>query len=252
MLTLAGCEVGRAHDDASIGRDAALADGGGLLDGGGNDAGAMLDAGIDASAACEAVSCDPTSPDGCAVGESCVLHGALSSCEASAGSFGPGSPCVYVADCAPGLACFETRGGGICGRICCPGDDTCVEGASCGGSGILVDGTETSWGRCLPPRDCDVLRPEDDCEPREGCYIVDSAGNTECRVAGTGEAGAACSVQQDCSAGFFCGGIGATHCVRICRLDGAPCPDDEGRCVAQAHSPAGTGLCTIDASTARP
>jgi hypothetical protein len=152
-------------------------------------------------------------------------------------------------DCMPGLACFatDTAGVGVCGRVCCPGDATgCVGDLFCAGSGILIDATQTSWGRCLPSRSCDVLDPQAVCEEREGCYVIDTQGNTECRVAGLGGAGDPCYEQQDCQSGFFCGGIGALRqCVRICAIGGIDCPIDEGVCVAQAHSPAGSGFCVL-------
>jgi hypothetical protein len=44
---------------------------------------------------------------------------------------------------------------------------------------------------------------------------------------------------------------GAQRCVRICRLEGSECPTAEGRCVAQRHSPEGTGFCTVDTLTGR-
>jgi hypothetical protein len=209
---------------------------------------------LDASApSClEPLDCDPRSGDGCLEAGSCSLVSEVSSCEMTPGALGPGATCENVTDCAPGLACFQSELGGICGRICCPGDDTCLEGNVCRGSGILVDETQTRWGQCLPPQSCDVLQPELDCSTREGCYIIDSGGNTECRVAGTGAFGDACTAQEDCQSGFFCGGVGgATHCARICRLGGEPCPIDEGRCVWQLHSPEGSGICTIDATTAQ-
>src|SRR5690606_29398114 len=172
--------------------------------------------------------------------------GEASSCEPAAGALAVNAPCESVADCAPGLACFATAdGGGTCGRICCPSEpDACVDGAVCGGSGVLVDGTATSWGRCSPPQPCDVLDPVASCGDREGCYIVDRAGTTECRVAGSADIGEVCSAQNDCRPGAFCG-LGG-RCVRICRLGAGDCPAGEGRCVAQVHSPPGTGFCTAD------
>jgi hypothetical protein len=254
-LLLVACDGGGSPGpDAEVPRDAALLDGGGLLDSGLSPSDAAVDAG-DAAApwACPAEVCDPRFPDGC--GEDvCVLWGEGASCEVGAGSVSMGAGCETASDCAPGLACFRGRDGlGACGRICCPGDPlACADGSVCGGSGMLVDGTSVPWGQCLPPRRCSVLRPEETCEPREGCYLLDLEGTTECRVAGAGGTGDACMAQEDCQAGFFCGGItGARQCVRICRLGGEECPLEEGRCVAQAHSPEGTGFCTLDVTGSR-
>lgn len=238
--------------DAARERDAALLDASGVLDSGipARD-GSAADAGPP-SWQCPTAVCDPRSPDGCGDG-ACVLWGEASSCELEAGSYSAGARCASVMDCAPGLACFATREGyGVCGRICCPSDPAaCTDDAVCGGSGMLIDGSAVPWGRCLPPRTCSLLRPDASCEPREGCYLLDLDGTTECRVAGTGGAGDACRVQEDCQAGFFCGGITSRQCVRICRLGGDDCPTEEGRCVAQAHSPEGTGFCTNDTTTSR-
>lgn len=255
LLSIAACDALEHHEpDGAWTLDAALVDGSGLLDGGTaageggvsrGDASAASDAG--AASACGISMCDPRSPD-CPDGR-CVLWGAVASCEEAAGSYASDAPCETVTECAPGLACFQSDAGGVCGRVCCPSDElACTGDAVCGGGGVLVDGTETSWGRCLPPRSCDVLRPAEVCAPREGCYILDTSGRAECRVAGTAGAGEACAAQSDCQAGFFCGGITPNQtCVRICRLGAGDCPSDEGRCVAQAHSPAGSGFCTADA-----
>ena len=94
--------------------------------------------------------------------------------------------------------------------------------------------------------------PSDVCEDREGCYIIDPSGGTECRIAGDATAGQPCRLQEDCEAGFFCGGVGVTkRCVQICRLD-TPGDCEEGEaCVAQAHTPDGSGLCSVDATSFR-
>lgn len=256
LLGVSGCDDGAWGVDAGpVVRDAAPSDGGGLLDAGAQDAGSF-DSGptpVDAGAPlCEALVCDPRSADGCADG-SCVLWGVAASCELEAGGLGPGAACGRVGECAPGLACFLSDAAGVCGRICCPGDGiACLDGTSCGGSGVLIDGSETSWGRCLLRRECDLNRPTETCEPREGCYIVDASGTTECRVAGSGGSAAPCVVQEDCQAGFFCSNVPASPlCVRICRIGEDDCRPEEGRCVAQAHTPSGTGLCTLDSTTAR-
>jgi hypothetical protein len=255
-LAMAGCDDGvtMTLDGAPV-RDAAVSDGGGLLDGGTYDAGGPITDGAASDAGsplCVEPVCDPRSADGC-TGGACALWGDAASCEDAAGSLGPGAECATVDACAAGLACFDVDGVGRCGRICCPGDATaCADGARCGGAGLLIDGAATVWGRCLPRRTCDVLNAAASCEPREGCYIVDATGMTECRVAGSAGAGESCNVQEDCAGGFFCGGIGsAKRCVRICTIGGDDCPVAEGRCVAQVHTPAGSGLCTFDAMTAR-
>ncbi len=254
VLLAAGCGDGMEGPDAALSRDAALADGGGLLDGGSelpaDSGGAASDAG--APGYCPYDACDPRYPDGCSDG-SCVLWSPASSCEGMPGALANGMACTSVSDCAPGLACFLTPSGGVCGRICCPGDPAaCIGDAFCAGSGMLVDGTQTEWGQCLPPRSCDVLHPADTCEPREGCYIIGADATTECRVAGVGGPGDACMAQEDCQSGFFCGGIGTSrHCVRICALGAGDCPTAEGRCVAQVHSPTGTGFCTVDTTMVR-
>ena len=109
----------------------------------------------------------------------------------------------------------------------------------------------TLWGRCLEARSCDVLAPAMSCLPGEGCYIVDALGRTECRVSGTAGAGESCVLPEDCAPGFFCGGLSSRHCIRICRIGQNDCPAPEGRCIAQAHSPTGTGFCSADMTAQR-
>ena len=254
LVCVAACDAPPSAPDAEIGRDAQVSDAGGLLDGGpvATDAGVARDAGApDAEPLCQWDLCDPRAATGCTSGQ-CVLWDEEARCEAETGMLGRDVDCTEVGQCAPGLACFRVDGVGRCGRICCPGDgNACMTGESCGGSGVLVDSTQTRWGRCLDLRNCDVHAPTEDCEEREGCYIIDLEGATECRVAGTGEGADGCEAQEDCAAGFFCGGItGMKRCVRICRLGMDDCREAGARCVAQAHTPPGSGLCTVDASSA--
>jgi hypothetical protein len=90
-----------------------------------------------------------------------------------------------------------------------------------------------------------VLAPAD-CPSREACYIVGADAATECRFAGTAEAGAACERPEDCAPGLFCGGLGAHTCLVVCALAAARgCPDGM-RCVAQSYSPAESGICVRD------
>lgn len=254
-MALVACDDSNAMPDAGLTRDGAVGDGGGLLDGGPVDAAVPAsDAGtVDAGEPlCDIAACDPRTPrSGCP--DACTLWSASPGCnDTSEARLTAGMPCTDVGQCAPGLACFLEGSSGVCGRVCCPDNGDCPVGSRCGGSGMLVDGTSTRWGRCLAQRSCDLLRV-DSCEAREGCYLIDTTSMTECRIAGTAGAGEPCDVQEDCRAGFFCGGVlGARRCVRICDLRADDCPAAEGRCVAQTHTVAfeNVGLCTLDMMTA--
>ncbi|HJL47456.1 MAG TPA: hypothetical protein RMG45_16505, partial [Polyangiaceae bacterium LLY-WYZ-15_(1-7)] len=175
-------------------------------------------------------------------------------CVPMGGRIGEGEPCERTDQCMVGLACFRKREGGVCGRICCPASGAACdpeEEERCGGPGVLIDGSETEFGECLPPRACDVLA-DDACEPGESCYIVSSRGDTDCREAGEADVGEDCEAPNDCAAGLTCSGFFEQACVRICALEvEGSCPADEGTCVAYAQSPEGTGLCTLDATMMR-
>lgn len=258
-LALVACDGDGDPLDGGLMRDAAVGDGGGILDAGALDAAVMagdaggFDAGLPL---CDAVACDPRDPrTGCGGEDACVLWGEAPACEdATLARLGAGMPCVASGECQAGLACFLEGAAGVCSRVCCPSDPMgCAVGSRCGGAGVLVEGTETGWGRCLAQRSCDLLRPTETCEPREGCYLIDTTMMTECRIAGSGAAGAPCELQEDCRAGFFCGGVAAARrCVRLCDLRADECPLDEGSCVAQSHTVAfeNVGLCTLDMMTA--
>lgn len=234
--------------DAGPGRDAALFEAGtgdsATFDGGApSDGGVAVDAGP--AAVCTMGDCDPR-VFGCGDGGGvCTLRDRLPMCTMTAGAGERGSACTIESECGPGLACFrDTAERGICAEVCCPGTTTCPTGEVCSADGVLVNAIATDWGRCAPPQGCDVLMSE--CAPREGCYIVyPDPGDPECRLAGAAEVGDDCSVPQDCQAGLFCAGIGSPKtCVRVCRVGVASsCPIGEGDCVAQAYSPAGSGVC---------
>ena len=87
----------------------------------------------------------------------------------------------------------------------------------------------------------------------EGCYIVSPEGDTDCLRGGAGESGAACVEQNDCAAGYHCGGVTDLTCARICEIgatsgEGA-CPPTEGNCQAYPYSPDGSGVCTRDTTS---
>ncbi len=225
-------------------RDAIMVVDGPLEDSGASDANPPM---VDMSGPICPGICRPDEVTGCSDSSAtCVLEGAEPRCAATTGTLEAGTPCEDADQCAAGYACFQRRTGGVCGRICCPGDPTtCTVGQVCRGTGILVAGVATGYGECQEPRMCDVLAtPVEACQPGEGCYII-SAEETGCLAAGMGETGAACEAPNDCAPGFACVGAFDGTCARICRLGRAgDCMDGEGSCVAYAQSPDGTGLCT--------
>jgi hypothetical protein len=251
-----GCDVREDLRDTPQPFDTTLTEGGIIRD----DTSAFedapgADAGRDAgNLACES-ECDPRLlADGCIDEMRCVLSSEEPACSDAFGTAEVGEACTALDACAPGLACFRAArtAGGVCGQICCPGEGTLCDGtARCGGDGMLVDGTSTAWGRCVPPRSCSVLAPELTCEAREGCYIVDGVGGTECRLLGTGVAGDACTAPEDCGGGLFCGGLSERTCLVVCSLTMTSACTSGERCVAQTYSPEGTGICVASAG-ARP
>jgi hypothetical protein len=114
---------------------------------------------------------------------------------------------------------------------------------------VLVDGSQTAYGECLPTRPCDVLGAGAECQLGESCFLVGERGETDCRVPGAAAIGETCEVAEDCVSGATCTGLFERACVRVCRLESeGSCPAGEGTCVAYAQSPPGTGLCTVMAS----
>ncbi len=212
----------------------------------GSDAPPFTDTGT--SDLCEEGVCDPTDVEACTEETSCVLTADGPACVELLAPGERGAPCDALNGCAAGLSCFLKRDGGECGRPCCATGSACEPGESCGGANMLVDGSTTTFGECLPPRPCNVLSSAS-CEPSEACYIVSSTGTTDCLFAGEADVGERCAMQNDCAGGLFCAGISDSMCVRICELgvEGS-CPAMEGSCQAYAQSPPGTGLCTREAS----
>ncbi|UJR81638.1 Hypothetical protein I5071_36980 [Sandaracinus amylolyticus] len=262
MLALSACgHTHREEPDAGMLRDAALAEGGvnpsdaAAVDAGtiGSDASSARDAG---GGACGSSACDPRAPSSCGDGDAgvCALVDRVAQCVASIGERRDGEICVSDDECAPMLACFgaTTPGEGVCARICCPSDRGACgdqDEVDCRADAVLVTGVPTQWGRCGALRTCDVLAPERDCAPGEGCYIETDPARTVCRWAGEGDVGDPCLEARDCGPGFFCGGVPSRTCVRVCRVDDpTSCPLEEGRCVAQAYSPPGSGVCVASAA----
>jgi hypothetical protein len=195
--------------------------------------------------------CDPVERTGCASTEICAVRDEEASCGAP-GRGARGSVCTLTSECAAGLACFATDdGGGMCDRVCCPGAEDCASPEVCGGDGALVDGTRSSWGRCLAPRAGTLLDPTA-CPAREACYVVGPLGESECLVAGTALEGEPCALPNDCAADLLCIGASDRTCARLCALGGStdPC-GSSAMCVRQAYTPDGVGVCVAAAARMR-
>lgn len=196
--------------------------------------------------------CDPVRAPGCgSSGEACVVQSEEAMCGVP-GRGSRGASCTGVGDCATGLACFATDTGvGVCDRVCCPGASDCTGSAVCGGDGALIDGTRTSWGRCLAPRACRLLDPEA-CPEREACYVIGPLGESECLLAGSALEGDRCELPNDCTAGLVCTGATDRTCARLCALGTSsdPC-GASAMCVRQAYTPDGVGVC-VAAAASRP
>ncbi|MEZ4256255.1 MAG: hypothetical protein R3A78_11205 [Polyangiales bacterium] len=215
----------------------------GPLDGGedGGDGGDAGPVGL-----CGEVTCDPRDLAACGESAACVLATAVPAC-GEPGTAEKGEACTQVADCVAGLACFKRNGAGECGEVCCAEDAACPgEGERCSDGATLVDGALTAWGRCIPPRPCNVLDSSEECDEGEGCYVVSASAGTDCLPEGAKAIDETCGGWNDCAPGLVCTGTGIRTCKRVCSIgsDDVPCPGDSQHCIAYAYSPAGTGVCT--------
>jgi hypothetical protein len=258
LLTACSSDGTRPERDAgAMRRDATVVDGGDTLDAAqalesGTDAGdgGGVDARADAAATCEPKPCNPTDGSLCSSGKTCALFEGAPLCVSSVERREAGASCERSAECAPGLSCFREGEGdntGVCGQVCCPADGSgCGSEQRCEGQAVLLDGSETQWGRCVEVG-CDILNPVESCGSGEACYIASSTGDTECMPVGSVEEGEPCQRQRDCAPGLSCAGLHSPTCKRVCSLNPGrepQCRAGEGNCVAYAQSPEGTGLCT--------
>lgn len=264
LCTLLGCSIG--YDTLAIDggvRDAFFVDRA-PVDATPDDATAGNDigTGIDAGAAdagppsmCPSLMCDPRSPRPCSATPSsaCLLKNDGPVCVSTVGHGREGDSCVLDGDCGSSLACFATRTGGRCARVCCAQDAfSCgAPPARCEAPSTLVGSGTSMWGRCVPaPRPCDVLA-QDMCDPGEGCYIVSGIGETDCRPVGHIALGETCVNNNDCATELVCTGVGTKKCAQICDMAvSTSCDSLPGTvCRTYAYSPAGTGVCTMPVSS---
>ncbi len=208
--------------------------------------------------ACYSPMCDPRSSNQCSptMSSACLLEDDGPICEAMVGRGRQGDACVLDGDCSSTLACFASRAGGRCERVCCAGDAFACGTASlrCDAPSMLVGGGTSTWGRCVPvSRPCDVLT-QDTCDPGEACYVVSGTGDTDCRPQGAAAVGESCVRANDCAPELVCTGVGVKKCAQICDLAvSTSCAALPGTmCRSYAYSPPGTGVCTEPLPSGRP
>ncbi|MCS6858251.1 MAG: hypothetical protein NZM37_11115 [Sandaracinaceae bacterium] len=206
--------------------------------------GAKVDANssqVDAEVAICIGACDPVSGMGCRSGQSCVLRGSSAVCGSNGGAV-EGSPCNRSDGCTDGYACFAIPDGGVCARVCCPLEWNCRDGQVCVRD-FLVDGSQTTWGRCMVPRPCELTN-QGGCGSRWGCYVYNERGARSCLPAGSGQPGSRCEAVNDCVPGALCVGAFDRTCLKICTLGTSLLPCDRGEtCIRQGYLPEGIGVC---------
>jgi hypothetical protein len=153
-----------------------------------------------------------------------------------AGTGTSGSTCTGPADCAPGLECVASKGGGMgeCRPYCCAGQNVCATTTDDAGSSAFCDiqtavAAQTSVPVCMPVHSCKLLSddahgacatPGTCCASNETCAVVTDDGATSCVAVGTVAAGADCDTEH-CAADLVCLGIpGQRRCYQLCLTAG--------------------------------
>ncbi|MEM7158238.1 MAG: hypothetical protein AAF799_35690 [Myxococcota bacterium] len=166
-------------------------------------------------------SCDPLLQN-CPEGEGCYpIEGGATTCASSSG-VGPGNPCLFINECAPGLMCVaptavpgcEGTEGGCCTSFCDTTDPdpdgSCGPGLVCSAFGEPGSDIESTGVCTLAPfvEECDVLLQN--CPAGEACYATEN-GILCAPTQGAGTEGAACSFINECAPGLACGDNGTCN-----------------------------------------
>ena len=169
------------------------------------------------------------------------------------GSAAPDTGCASAAACSDGIGCngIERCQSGACvagtpvtcddGLACttdgcvepgmCQYTSTCAGGVSCGPTGCSTSCAESP---------CRLLSPQCGCAAGQACYPAGTA--RVCAPAGSGNAGAACTTNSNCTATNMClnvstGTTAVNVCTHMCTTDGE-CAG--GLCILQLND--GTGM----------
>ncbi|PIE17490.1 MAG: hypothetical protein CSA66_05740 [Proteobacteria bacterium] len=165
--------------------------------------------------------CDPVADTGCDDDHTCTLVSPTEVGCAPKGGAGYGEDCSSVR-CAQG-ACLSFDGtSSECMEFCDQQNNTCREDRPCN---IGIQGGDFTFCGDIPVA-CDIFAQN--CDDGQGCYVIDTDGNTGCHSAGGQQAGASCQAVNDCAPGHLCAGNPGT-CSLVCEIDGDPtgCPDGE-------------------------
>ncbi|RLB45006.1 MAG: hypothetical protein DRJ42_30885 [Deltaproteobacteria bacterium] len=168
--------------------------------------------------ACDESPCRLLTPQcGCPTGEGCYLTSATGRSCLPAGTLVEGAACASDGACEPGHICAGF-GVAACLRACrtdaeCPGTtNLCLLNAS---DGVTKACTGTcdpiAQTGCPPGGSCGIAR--EDTGARRGLAFCSGLG-------GPGVQGSGCSDEDDCAAGYTCGGV----CAKICRVGLSDCP----------------------------
>jgi hypothetical protein len=206
------------------------------------DAHAAVDARpIDAAQIDAACTCNPLTQSCCPAGDACDVPGGTPTCRDVTVAGQQAAVCASATQCAAGYTCVN---GGVSSLGTC--HELCDADSDCVGGGALCDlhAGSAAWLVCTSF--CDPLSGSG-CEPGWACELGQNPSSgrwhSDCRPAGQGAAGDACSKNSDCGRGFVCAGSPA-RCASYCnsqQQDDSGCPGTP-TCQTDANSPVIDGV----------
>jgi hypothetical protein len=170
---------------------------------------------------CATQPCDILTQCGCSSLESCDLSDSDNgtACRGTSGGV-EGSSCGISTACAARYTCAFLGDAGSCLRYCASNADCIAPRGQCAIQ-LLDSADQPIPGALLCTSNCDPIAISNPlCPAGWSCdaFTVGSHQIADCRVAGTGVQGQACSDAAPCAAGFTCITLSATasQCRRIC------------------------------------
>ncbi len=174
--------------------------------------------------------CDPLSQSCCTAEDACDLTAGSAFCRDVTAAGMQAAVCSSPTECARGYSCMNGAGSppGSCHEFC-DADGDCAGGGLCD---LLASASTTKvcTTACNPPTAAG-------CPEGSACQAAPNAEasrwHTDCRPAGPGGGGAACTSNDSCKIGFAC--VGAPlRCRKYCNLGapgGSACPGQD-ECIA--------------------